>query len=105
MSLAREACCMLWVTIAIVKLLLQLPDQVLDRERRNRVERRAGLVHQQHLGLDRDRAGDAEALLLAAGEAGAGLVEAVLDLVPEVGAAQRALDHLVLVGLLHPAAR
>ena len=100
MSLARAACCMLWVTITIVYLLLQLGDQVLDRQRRDRVERRAGLVHQQHLGLDRGRAGDAQALLLAAGEPGAGLVEPVLDLVPEVGAAQGLLDHLVLLGLL-----
>ena len=103
MSLARAACCMLWVTIAIVNLLFSSLDQVLDRQGRDRVERRAGLVHQQHLGLDRDRAGDAEPLLLAAGEARAGLVEPVLDLVPEVGAAQRALDDLVLLGLLHPA--
>ena len=40
----------------------------------DRVERRARLVHQDHLGLDGDGAGDAQALLLAAGEAGAGLV-------------------------------
>src|SRR3954464_15626605 len=37
---------------------LQLADQVLDGEGRDRVECRAGLVHQQDLGLDRDRAGD-----------------------------------------------
>ena len=39
------------------------------RERRDRVERRARLVHEDHLGLDGDGAGDAQALLLAAGEA------------------------------------
>ena len=71
---------------------LQLVDQVLDRRGRDRVERRARLVHQQHLRLDGDRAGDAEPLLLATGEAHAGLVEPVLDLVPEVRAAQRLLD-------------
>ena len=49
-------------------LLDQLVHQVLDRERRDRVERRAGLVHQDDLGLDRDRARDAQALLLAARE-------------------------------------
>src|ERR1700749_2247122 len=54
---------------------LQLADQILDRQRRHRVEGRAGLVHQQHLRLDRDRAGDAEPLLLTAGEATAGLFE------------------------------
>ena len=68
-------------------------------QRGDRVERRAGLVHQQHLGLDGDRPGDAQPLLLAAGEAGAGLVEPVLDLVPEVGAAQRPLDDVVELGL------
>ena len=48
---------------------LQLVHQVLDRLRRDRVERGGGLVEQDHLRLDRDRARDAEALLLAAGEA------------------------------------
>ena len=46
--------------------LLELVDQLLDLQRRDRVERRARLVHQDHLGLDRDRARDAQALLLAA---------------------------------------
>src|SRR4051812_21174655 len=73
-------------------LLLELADQVLDRERGDRVQGRGGLVHQQHVGLDGGRAGDAEALLLAAGQPDAGLAETVLDLVPEVGAAQGAFD-------------
>src|SRR3954454_19964319 len=59
--------------------LLELGDEVLDGQRRDRVERRGGLVHEQDLGLDRRGAGDAQALLLAAGEAGAGLAQAVLD--------------------------
>src|SRR3954463_14357125 len=61
---------------------LELGDQLLDLERRHRIERRARLVHQDHLGLDGDRARDAQPLLLAAGEADAGRVEAVLDLLP-----------------------
>src|SRR5699024_306224 len=85
-------------------LLLELMDQVLDREGRDRVQRRAGLVHQHHLGLDGDRAGDAQTLLLAAGQAHAGLVEAVLDLVPEVRAPQRLLHELVPRGAGHAAA-
>ena len=44
-------------------------DQVLDRRGRDRVERRCRLVEEQDVGFDRDRAGDAEPLLLAAGEA------------------------------------
>src|SRR5215207_2428379 len=81
-------------------LLLELRDQILDRERRDRIEGRRGLVHQEHVGLDGRRAGDAQALLLAAGEAHAGLAEPVLDLVPEVRATQRALHDRVEVGLL-----
>ena len=75
--------------------LLELSDQVLDRQRGDRVQRRARLVHQQHVGLHRDRAGDAQPLLLTTGEPAAGLVEPVLDLVPQVRAPQRPLGHLV----------
>ena len=67
---------------------LQLGDQVLDDHRRYRVQRRAGLVHEQDLRLDGEAAGDAQPLLLAAGQAGAGLAEPVLDLVPQAGLAQ-----------------
>jgi hypothetical protein len=73
---------------------LQLADEVLDGEGRDRVQRRAGLVHEQDLGLHRDGAGDAQPLLLAAGQTGTGLVEAVLDLVPQVRPAQGLLDGL-----------
>ena len=72
--------------------------QVLDRAGGDRVERRGGLVEQQHVGLDRDRAGDAEALLLATGEAEGAVLEPVFDLVPEGGAAQGFLDPLVQAG-------
>src|SRR3954468_5101655 len=67
--------------------LLELGDELLDAKRRDRVKRRAGLVHEDHLGLDRDGAGDAQALLLAARQADARLREAVLDLLPQAGAA------------------
>ena len=53
---------------------LELLDEVFDRERRDRVERGAGLVHEQHVGGHRDRARDAETLLLSAGKAGTGQV-------------------------------
>ena len=46
-------------------------------------------------GSHGDRPRDAQPLLLTAGQAGAGLVQPVLDLVPQVGAAQRLLDDLV----------
>src|SRR5213078_4242522 len=50
------------------------------------------LVDQNHLGLDRNSAGDAEPLLLAAGEAQSIGPELVLDLVPERSTPQRGLD-------------
>jgi hypothetical protein len=51
------------------------------------------------IGLDRHRAGDAQALLLAAGQRQAALLQLVLDLVPQRGLAQRPLDALVHVAL------
>ena len=65
-STRGAACCMLWVTMAMVNRALRPSIKLLDAGGRDRVERRAGLVEQDHLGLDRHRAGDAEALLLAA---------------------------------------
>src|ERR1700704_4480019 len=50
-------------------LLLQLVDQLLDLGGRDRIERRARLVEQDDLGLHRHGTGDAEALLLAPGQA------------------------------------
>ena len=47
------------------------------------IERRARLVHEDDVGLHRDRAGDAETLLLSARQAEGGLLELVLDLAPE----------------------
>src|SRR5262245_24237470 len=75
--------------------LAQLVDQLLDARGRDRVERRARLVHQDDFRRDRDRARDAQALLLAAGKPGAGLREAVLRLVPQAGALQAGLHDLV----------
>ena len=51
------------------ELLLQLGDQLLDLAGGDRVERRGRFVEQQHFRLQGDRAGDAQALLLAAGQA------------------------------------
>src|SRR6266849_2896358 len=56
--------------------------QFLDLRGRDRIERRAWLVEQDHLGPHRDGAGDAKPLLLAAGQAEAAGVQLVLDLVP-----------------------
>src|SRR3984893_6343803 len=69
--------------------LRQFLDQFLDLGGRDRIERRAGFVEQDHLGPHRDRAGDAEALPLAAGQAQPAGAQLVLDLVPQRAAAQR----------------
>ena len=81
---------------------LQLVDQLLDLGGRDRIERRARLVEQDHLRLHRDGARDAQPLLLAAGQAQAVGAELVLDLVPQRGAAQRRLDAAVELGLRQP---
>ena len=79
----------------MVQLSLELEDQVFDLGGGDGIESGAGLVEQQHFRIHRQRAGDAQALLLAAGEAVGGLVQLVLDFVPQRGAAQ-ALLHLVV---------
>ena len=85
---------MLWVTITMVQLSLELEDQVFDFGGGDGIERGAGLVEQQHFRIHGQRARDAQPLLLAAGEAVGGLVQLVLHFVPQRGAAQ-ALLHLV----------
>src|ERR1700704_400874 len=75
------------------QLAAELADQLLDRLRGAGIERRARLVHQQHLRPQRDRAGNAQPLLLATGEAQRGPVQVIADLLIQAGAAQ-SLDHL-----------
>src|SRR5262249_17294237 len=73
-----------------------------DARGRDRVERRARLVHEDHFRLHGDGARDAQALLLAAREPGAWTGQAGLDLVPEPGARPARADNPVG---LRPAAR
>ena len=54
----------------------------------------ARLVHEEHLGLDGQRPGDAQALLLAAREPDGRLAQPVLDDVPQRGVAQGRLARL-----------
>src|ERR1700688_3966826 len=79
--------------------LRQFLDQFLDLGGRDRIERRARLVEQDHFGPHRHGAGDAQPLLLAAGQAQSRGVELVLDLVPQRAAAQRLFDAAVHLGL------
>src|SRR6185312_16280759 len=69
-------------------------QELLDLRGRDRVERGARLVEQEHFRVDRERPRDAEALLLAARETVRRLVELVLYLIPERGAHQAPLDLL-----------
>src|ERR1700761_9058082 len=48
---------------------LELKDKIFDFRGRNRIESRSRLVHEEHFGVYGEGAGDAQALLLAAGEA------------------------------------
>ena len=59
------------------------------------VERGGRFVHQNDFRLDGDGAGDAEALLLAAGQAERAGVQPVLHLVPQRRAAQAAFHNAV----------
>ncbi len=58
-------------------------DELLDLRRGDGVEGRRRFVHEEHVGLHGERPGDAEALLLPAGEVHGGLPQDVLYLVPE----------------------
>ena len=76
---------------------LELVDELLHLQGGDRVKSGCRLVHEDHLGLHGHRAGDAQALLLTAGQADAGGVQAVLDLAPQAHGAQRPVDALAKV--------
>src|SRR5262245_35879399 len=80
---------------------LELEHELLDPRGRDGIQRRARLVHQQDVGLHRDRPGDAQALLLPARQAQRALMEAVVDLIPQGGAAETPLhDPLEVAAIL-----
>ena len=64
---------------------------------RLRVERAERLVHQQHLGIDRERARDADALLHAAGE----LVRAAIERIREPDELEIARRGVAQLGAAH----
>ena len=68
--------------------LFQLAHQLLHLHGGARVQGAGGFIHQQDFGLDSQGAGNAQALLLAAGKAHGALFEPVADLVPQRRAAQ-----------------
>src|SRR6202171_198061 len=75
--------------------LFQFLHELFDAQRRNRVERRSRLVHQDHLGLDCERARQAQPLLLAAGKIEGGASQPIFHLVPQPGVLEALLHHFV----------
>ena len=69
-SASRIASSKSWVmkTMVFCSTALQAQELVLHLAPDQRIERRERLVEEPELGLDRERAGDADPLLLAAGE-------------------------------------
>src|SRR5207237_9044705 len=75
-------------------------DQFLDFCGGDRIERGTRLIHQYYFWLYSERAGDAESLLLAAGEAGARLVQIILHFVPQTSHPPRFLQRYVEKSLI-----
>jgi len=72
--------------------IFQLYQKLFDFRSADGIERGARLIEKQDFGLDGESAGNAQALLLAAGKFIGGLVEMVFDFVPEGGVAQALFD-------------
>jgi hypothetical protein len=79
---------------------LKLEHELLDLTGRDGVESRAGLVHQQDVGLGGNRPGDAQPLLLAARQRQSALVQLVLDRFPECGTLQCLLYTFLDIALV-----
>ena len=95
MSETRAACCMLWVTMMIVKSCLSSNSSSSIRWVPCGSSDAVGSSSRSTSGDGRDGAGDAEPLLLPAGERHRARAEPVLHLVPERGLPQRPLDDVV----------
>src|SRR5208337_1360889 len=74
---------------------LEIVEQGLYLSRRDGVQGAGRLVHEEDVGLHREDAGYAQALLLTAGEAQRGFMEPVLHLVQESRVGQAPLHELV----------
>ena len=80
-------------------LVFQIGDQILNLGGGDGIQGGGGLVHQQDVGLHRQGPGDAQALLLAAGQAQGGLFQAILHLVPDGRALEGLLHNVVQLAL------
>ena len=95
----RAACCMLWVTMTMVNSFFNSRINSSILRGGDGVQRGGRFVHQDDLRLDGDGAGDAQALLLAAGQAQRAGVQPVLHLVPQRRLPQAVLDDCIQFGL------
>src|SRR6266511_1421957 len=77
------------------------PGRLLHVVGGDRVEGGAGFVHEDDFRAYGDGAGNAQPLLLSAGQGQGGLLELVFDLVPQGGAVQGMFDQVVHVGHVH----
>jgi len=85
------------------KFFLQFVYQFFDVRGGNRIQCGSRLIEQEHLRLDGDGAGDAQTLLLPAGQASAALFQLVLHFHPQRGLFQcpfHAIIHIVLVQIV-----
>ena len=63
-------------------MLFQFFNQVFDFQCGNRIERGRRFIHENDFGIDRNRAGDANTLLLPAGKSERAFMQTVTDFVP-----------------------
>ncbi len=79
------------------KVISQFVDKVLDFGGGDGIEGGAGFIHEEDVGLEGYGPGDAESLLLPAGECQCALVELGSDFFPEGGLAEGHLDEFAHV--------
>src|SRR5690606_24837288 len=77
--------------------LYEFPHQVLDFQRRDRIERRTRLIHQDDVRFVRNRTCDTQALLLPTRKCKPRLLQVVLHLFPQRCAPQAPFDELVRI--------
>ena len=80
--------------MTIVYFSFRVAHQLLHPQGGDGVQRRAGLVHEDHLRGHRHHPGDAQPLLLSQGQGKRVLAQRILHLVPQIGRAQAFLHHV-----------
>ncbi len=75
--------------------LLQAINELFDFPGGYRIQRGTGFIHEDNFRLHRQRAGDTEPLLLAAGKSEGAVLKAVLHFLPETRSLQTVLHQLV----------